>query len=86
MKDTKIMKPSDPTLTKKISIDTSNGRNWTPSAKVILIDCAMELKKVNNLYYDADFDGNIELASFYKNKAKNLKALVDEGVEHTVNF
>ena len=86
MKDTKIMKPSDPTLTKKFSIDTSNGRNWTPSAKVILIDCAMELKKVNNLYYDADFDGNIELASFYKNKAKNLKALVDEGVEHTVNF
>ena len=86
MKDTKIMKPSDPTLTKNFSIDTSNGRNWTPLAEVILIDCAMELKKVNNLYYDADFDGNIELSSFYKNKAKNLKALVDEGVEHTVNF
>ena len=65
---------------------TDQGRNWIPLKEVLLIDCAVELRNMQNRYFDADFEGNIEEAKFYKNKAKEYQKLVDNGVEHTVNF
>jgi hypothetical protein len=64
----------------------NEGRNWTPIKEVNLIDCAVEYKKMHNLYLDADFDDKMDLALFYKGKAKYYKDLVNAGIEHTVNF
>jgi len=64
----------------------NEGRNWTPIKEVNLIDCAVEYKKMQNLYLDADFDDKMDLALFYKGKAKYYKDLVNAGIEHTVNF
>ena len=54
--------------------------------EVQLIDTAVELRKVTRLYQDADFDDNHRLARRYKGQAEHLQALVDAGVEFTVNF
>ena len=67
-------------------MSNNSGRDWTPLKEVLLIDTAVELKRVTRLYQDADFEDNHRLARLYKGKAEQLKALVDAGVEYTVNF
>ena len=54
--------------------------------EVVMVDCAMQVKKFYNLYLDADFDDNLDLALFYKSKMEHFQSLVDQGVEHEPNF
>jgi|TARA_R110002012_G_scaffold218443_2_gene389775 hypothetical protein len=63
-----------------------SGRDWTPLKEIMLVDTAVELKRVVRLYQDADFEDNHRLARRYKGQAEHLQALVDAGVEFTVNF
>jgi len=65
---------------------SNSGRDWTPLKEVLLIDTAVELKRVTRLYQDADFDDNHRLARRYRGQAEHLQALVDAGIEFTVNF
>ena len=51
-----------------------SGRDWTPLKEIMLVDTAVELKD------------NHRLARRYKGQAEHLQALVDAGVEYTVNF
>ena len=64
----------------------NRGRDWTPLREVQLIDTSVELRKVTRLYQDAYFEDNHRLAKYYQGKAEHLQALVDDGVEFTVNF
>jgi len=54
--------------------------------EVVMVDCAMQVKKFYNLYLDADFDDKLDLALFYKYKMEHFQSLVDQGVEHEPNF
>jgi|TARA_R110001592_G_scaffold251604_1_gene514303 hypothetical protein len=54
--------------------------------EVVMVDCAMQVKKFYNLYLDADFDDKLDLALFYKSKMEHFQSLVDQGVEHEPNF
>jgi len=54
--------------------------------EVQVVETAVELRKMTRLYQDADFEENIPLASVYRRRVKHLQALVDAGVEVTVNF
>jgi hypothetical protein len=56
-----------------------NGRNW--QSNNALVDCAMELKRVKDKWYDADFEDRTKDAAFYKAKADHYQNLVDQGVE-----
>ena len=60
------------------------GRNWEVGHA--LLDCAMEHKRLYNLYLDADFEDRLSDALFYKSKAEHFKSLVDKGVEHEPQF
>ena len=51
-----------------------------------MVDCAMEVKKLYNLYLDADFEDDTKLALYYKSKMQHFKKLVDDGVEFQPNF
>jgi hypothetical protein len=62
------------------------GRDWTPLKEVQVVETAVELRKMTRLYQDADFEENIPLARVYRRRVKHLQALVDAGVEVTVNF
>jgi hypothetical protein len=57
-----------------------------PIDEVVMVDCAMQVKKFYNLYLDADFDDKLDLALFYKSKMEHFQSLVDQGVEHEPNF
>lgn len=54
--------------------------------EVQVVETAVELRKMTRLYQDADFEENIPLARVYRRRVKHLQALVDAGVEVTVNF
>ena len=54
--------------------------------EVVMVDCAMQVKKFYNLYLDADFDDKLDLALFYKSKMEHFQSRVDQGVEHEPNF
>ena len=54
--------------------------------EVVMVDCAMQVKKFYNLYLDSDFDDKLDLALFYKSKMEHFQSLVDQGVEHEPNF
>ena len=58
----------------------NEGRNWTPIKEVNLIDCAMEYKKMQNLYLDADFDDKIDLVYSIKVKLNITKTLLTQGL------
>tara|TARA_B110000211_G_C13810166_1_gene434533 strand:- start:43 stop:240 length:198 start_codon:yes stop_codon:yes gene_type:complete len=60
------------------------GRNWEVGHE--LVDCAMEHKKLHNLYLDADFEDRHDDALFYKSKAEHFKSLVDKGIEYEPKF
>ena len=62
------------------------GRDWKCIDEVEMVDCVMEVKKLRNLYYDADFNDDTELALFYKSKMDYFQSLVDNGVEYQPNF
>lgn len=62
------------------------GRDWKCIDEVEMVDCVMEVKKLRNLYYDADFNDDTELALFYKSKMDYFQRLVDNGVEYQPNF
>ena len=62
------------------------GRDWTPLKEVQVVETAVELRKMTRLYQDADFEENIPLTRVYRRRVKHLQALVDAGVEVTVNF
>ena len=62
------------------------GRDWKCLEEVEMIDCVVEVKKLRNLYYDADFNDDTELALFYKSKMDYFQRLVDNGVEYQPNF
>ena len=51
-----------------------------------MVDCAMEVKKLYNLYLDADFEDDTKLALYYKSKMQHFQKLVDDGVEFQPNF
>lgn len=60
------------------------GRNWEVNHQ--LIDCAIEYKRLYNLYLDADFEDRLDDARFYKSKAEHFKSLVDRGIEFEPQF
>ena len=60
------------------------GRNWEVKHK--LLDCAVEYKRLHNLYLDADFEDRLSDALFYKGKAEHFKSLVDRGIEFEPQF
>ena len=62
------------------------GRNWKCLDEVEMVDCVMEVKRLRNLYYDADFNDDTELALFYKSKMNHFQSMVDSGVEYQPNF
>ena len=62
------------------------GRDWKCLDEVEMVDCVVEVKKLRNLYYDADFNDDTELALFYKSKMDYFQSLVDNGVEYQPNF
>ena len=65
---------------------STHGREWKCIDEVEMVDCAMEVKKLYNLYLDADFEDDTKLALFYKSKMNHFQSLVDRGVEHQPNF
>ena len=62
------------------------GRDWKCLDEVEMVDSVVEVKKLRNLYYDADFNDDTELALFYKSKMDYFQSLVDNGVEYQPNF
>ena len=62
------------------------GRDWKCLDEVEMVDCVVEVKRLRNLYYDADFNDDTELALFYKSKMDYFQSLVDNGVEYQPNF
>ena len=62
------------------------GRDWQCLDEVEMVDCVMEVKRLRNLYYDADFNDDTELALFYKSKMNHFQSMVDSGVEYQPNF
>ena len=62
------------------------GRDWKCLDEIEMVDCVVEVKKLRNLYYDADFNDDTELALFYKSKMDYFQSLVDNGVEYQPNF
>jgi|TARA_R110002012_G_scaffold271141_1_gene456326 hypothetical protein len=62
------------------------GRDWKCLDEVEMVDCVMEVKRLRNLYYDADFNDDTELALFYKSKMNHFQSMVDNGVEYQPNF
>ena len=62
------------------------GRDWQCLDEVEMVDCVMEVKRLRNLYYDADFNDDTELALFYKAKMNHFQSMVDSGVEYQPNF
>ncbi len=62
------------------------GRDWKCIDEVEMVDCVIEVKRLRNLYYDADFNDDTELALFYKSKMDYFQSLVDNGVEYQPNF
>jgi len=62
------------------------GREWKPIPEVKMVDCLIESKRFHNLHLDADFEDNIDLASFYKSKMDHFQTLVNQGVEYEPNF
>ncbi len=62
------------------------GRDWKCLDEVEMVDCVMEVKRLRNLYYDADFNDDTELALFYKSKMNHFQSMVDSGVEYQPNF
>lgn len=62
------------------------GRDWKCIDEVEMVDCVIEVKRLRNLYYDADFNDDTELALFHKSKMDYFQSLVDNGVEYQPNF
>lgn len=62
------------------------GRDWKCLDEVEMVDCAMEVKRLHNLYLDADFEDDVTLALYYKSKMQHFQKLVDDGVEFQPNF
>ena len=62
------------------------GRDWKCLDEVEMVDCAMEVKRLHNLYLDADFEDDVTLALYYKSKMQHFQKLVDDGVAFQPNF
>jgi len=51
-----------------------------------LVDCVAEYKKVRQLQYDCEWNGQDEKASLYRNQSVRLKKLIKDGVLYQPKF
>ena len=51
-----------------------------------VVDCYAELKRLQDLQYESDFNDNLKQSEFYRLKVEHIKSLIKNGIEYIPNF
>ena len=51
-----------------------------------VVDCYAELKRLQDLQYESNFNANHKQSEFYRLKVEHIKSLIKNGIEYIPNF